>query len=166
MDYNGHLHFIRYGNLGLGQSKNFTTDLHIGVNQFDQGQSNYVPRIDLGPPKTHACSWWRHFRCLSLERYIVKYPWAEIWYIPFFFCSKNYIRIIFAGVLFRTVGCDWYTYLYPLYFSSFLKNRLLFIQELSSKPDAWQRNRVKRPVRVRVTHLSHFIKLPSIVLLN
>lgn len=56
MDYNGHLHFIRYGNLGLGQSKNFTADLHIGVNQFDQGQSNYVPRIDLGPPKTHACS--------------------------------------------------------------------------------------------------------------
>lgn len=35
MDYNGHLHFIRYGNLGLGQRKNFTADLHIGVNQFD-----------------------------------------------------------------------------------------------------------------------------------
>lgn len=125
MDYNGHLHFIRYGNLGLGQRKNFTADLHIGVNQFDQGRLNYVPGIDLGPPKTHACSWWRHIRCLYLERSIVKYPWAEIWYIPFFFCSKNYIRIIFAGVLFRTVGCDWYTYLYPLYFSSFLKNSIV-----------------------------------------
>lgn len=56
MDYNGHLHFIRYGNLGLGQRKNFTADLHIGVNQLDQVQSNYVPRIDLGPPKTHGCS--------------------------------------------------------------------------------------------------------------
>lgn len=123
MDYNGHLHFIRYGNLGLGQSKNFTADLHIGVNQFDQGQSNYVPRIDLGPPKTHGCSWWRHFRCLSLERYIVKYPWAEIWYIPFFFCSKNYIRIIFAGVLFRKVGSDWYISISIIFFL-FLKKSI------------------------------------------
>lgn len=121
MDYNGHLHFIRYGNLGLGQSKNFTTDLHIGVNQFDQGRLNYVPGIDLGPPKTHACSWWRHIRCLYLERSIVKYPWAEIWYIPFFFCSKNYIRIIFAGVLFRKVGSDWYISISIIFFLFFKK---------------------------------------------
>lgn len=126
MDYNVHLHFIRYGNLGLGQRKNFTADLHIGVNQFDQGQSNYVPRIDLGPPKTHACSWWRHFRCLSLERYIVKYPWAEIWYIPFFFCSKNYIRIIFAGVLSLPYSWLWLIYIsISIIFFLFLKKSIV-----------------------------------------